>query len=515
MSRESGTPGRLTFWQRFLTQVTRGPEAPALELESAQLNYRDLLTQCEHIAAALQETFDSPEYRSSHRAVPRRAGVIAGTEGVSYAAFLACLASGVSYVPIDPGQPEARLRAQLRRAELGALVLAPAQTTANSRVIGACPSAVPVIDLDRPRQAFRFQVPSPDSEAYVLFTSGSSGEPKGVPITHANLESYIGSLGAVFPLPPGARCAQVCDQCFDLSIHELLLPWMSGATLVPIPVRYRAAAGRFVMEQRITAWLSTPSVGRMCLDSLGGEPGSLPQLRIVAHVGEPFSRELAVRWRHAAPCARILNGYGPTEATIVASWYEWRPERPCGAMLPIGDPLPAVNFKLVPQRDGDLAELLLSGSQLFHGYLGDSEADRAQTLADGWYATGDLFRGEQEEGLVFAGRRDLMVKHRGYRVELLELERAFARVCPERTVAVTALPWGELVVEEFVFCATGDGNAEEEHRIRRELRDLLPAYGLPGRILFFEEFPVTSSGKLDRRKLAGMVLRGDAAIPQR
>jgi acyl-CoA synthetase (AMP-forming)/AMP-acid ligase II len=241
-------------------------------------------------------------------------------------------------------------------------------------------------------------------------------------------------------------------------------------------------------------------------------PGAFPTLRLSWFTGEPLSKELATAWANAAPYGNVYNCYGPTETAIWTSVHkhdtECRIDEP---ILPIGLPFPSVQWALLTVkglswRDGDVGELLIGGPQVFEGYWSNEDATRdAFMLADEgagiarrWYRTGDIVERRSKVGFYFRNRRDRQLKIRGNRVELKEVEHQLGEIT-ETLVAVVPLLQGDGRCEEIVaFCL---GASEDVHSIKARCASKLPAYMMPSRIIFLDEFPTTDSGKVDYASL--------------
>jgi amino acid adenylation domain-containing protein len=359
-----------------------------------------------------------------------------------------------------------------------------------------------------------------DVGAYLLFTSGSTGAPKGVLISHANALAYIKSVAERYRPGPEDRFSQLFDFSFDLSVHDMFVAWSAGACLYCAPEGL-ASISDFIRRCGLTFWLSVPATAAFMRQMRMLRPGSFPTLRWSLFCGEALPMSLARAWYDAAPNSIIENLYGPTEATVAFTTYRLPKER-CVELptVPIGTPLPGQRVMLIdddgkPLRDGEVGELCLGGSQVADGYwrAPDLTAQRFRPPQDAaetrWYRTGDLAVMSSEHGLIFRGRIDRQVKIRGYRVELLEVENAM-RVAAE-TDTVAAIPWpiddGGLARNLVGFVAGSQKSAGE---IIARCRDALPSYMVPSRIHRINDWPLNANGKTDYKSLTASLQNAEA-----
>lgn len=359
----------------------------------------------------------------------------------------------------------------------------------------------------------------PDDIAYVLFTSGSTGVPKGVPLTHRNLAAFVAHVRGRYPAAPGSRLSQVADLTFDPSVHDMFVAWSSGAALV-VPSREELLAPvELVNRRRLTHWFSVPSLISAAARAGDLRPGCMPTLRWSLFSGEPLLSDQAAFWQAAAPGSTVDNIYGPTELT---GCFEYRlgPDparwvRTANGTVPIGSPYPGME-QLVLGEDGrpaPLGELVMRGVQRFPGYLDPAQntgrfltVDRAGARAhpgteplpaDLWYRTGDVVT-EAGGVLVHLGRLDSQVKVRGYRVEVGEVEAAIRdrREVRDAVVVARVVDDGETELRAAVT-----GVQVETGSVLTALGRLLPPYMVPRSLLVLDELPLNANGKIDRALL--------------
>jgi amino acid adenylation domain-containing protein len=505
------------MYGRFAGSVRLHPGAVALEVQGSAFTYAELDVLARRLAGQLVD--------ASGGRVPRRVGLLAARTTTAYAGYLAVQRLGAVVVPLNPGFPEARNAAVVERAGLDLVLAQPDQAGAR------LPAPVLAVDVGWPppggadRGADDGLPPSPARRArpsdvcYILFTSGSTGAPKGVPIQHRNVAAYLDHVIGRYELGVGARLTQTFDLTFDLSVFDLFAAWGSGATLVVPNAHDILAPARFVARERITHWFSVPSVISLAMRLRGLAPDSMPALRWSLFCGEPLTPAQARAWQAAAPKSVLENLYGPTELTLSCTQYrvpaqEVASGEPTGGTVPLGHLYPGLEQLVVDEdgRDAEEGELCVRGVQRFPGYLDPADnsgrfvryengrASAVETAAPDdslWYRTGDRVR-RTEDGLVHLGRLDHQVKVRGYRVELGEIEATLRDRAGVRDAVVVAVlgPGGDNRLE-----AACTGDAVDPAGLLAALRARLPEYMVPNSLTVFETFPLNTNGKTDRLAL--------------
>jgi amino acid adenylation domain-containing protein len=471
------------------------PAAIALTDGSTTLSYRDLLARADDLASRLRAAGVGPEVPVGI-CLPRRADMAV--------AALSVLRAGGAYIPLDPEQPAARIAYMLSNA--GArLVLAAPETVGR-----VADSGVPAGILDGrattiPRgEPAPLAAPRPANTAYILYTSGSTGVPKGVMIDHRALTNLAAAVGPRFPVTETDRVLQYVSFGFDVAVSDLFCTWMAGAELHIAREDERLGDALFarLRDSRISYVLLPPSAAM----SLSCPPGGLPDLRTLVLGGEACPAELADRW--SAPVRRLINAYGPSEATVYASAAELHN----GQQVRIGRPVPntrayVLDRRMEPVPLGVPGELYLGGPGVGRGYVGNPGLTAQRFGADPFgppgsrlYRTGDLARYEADGELTFLGRTDTQVKIRGFRIELGEIEAVLASHRDiGQAAAVTRDTGAGAAVVAYVTGRAGSPPRASE--LRAWLAQRLPGYMLPEIIVHLDHLPVSRSGKIDRPSL--------------
>ena len=399
--------------------------------------------------------------------------------------FLACLKAGNPYVPVDAGLPAARLDKIVRHSR-AALVLAPGP------------------ELDALIARHRGERPDPAAQlrtaenVYIMYTSGSTGEPKGVQITLANLAGFVAWARDVHPLGGARRFLNQAPFSFDLSVMDVYLSLTSGATLYSIdrgmienPLELRSALAAADVE----VWVSTPSFAEMCLADRRFDAAHLPALACFLFCGETLPPSCVRRLHARFPRARVYNLYGPTEATVaVTSVLVDEALLAAFATLPLGAPRPDTRLEIV---DG---EIVIDGPCVSPGYLHAPELTE-RVFAGTRYRTGDA--GHLQDGaLMFGGRLDLQVKLSGYRIELEDIATNLEALPAVERAVVLPIEHAGRCEALAAFVVLRPGMTATTASLRSELGLRVPSYMVPRDIICRAALPMTVNGKIDRARLA-------------
>ncbi|WP_329080868.1 non-ribosomal peptide synthetase [Streptosporangium sp. NBC_01469] len=480
------TPAPRTLLDVLDETTARFPEAAALDDGRVRLDYASLRAEVEALAERLRAT-----------GVRRgdRVGVCvpSGTADL-YVSILAVLAAGAAYVPVDADDPAERRELVFGEAGVRAVV-------GENRHI-ALTSAARVPDGPRePAGPGETARPGVDDDAWIIFTSGSSGTPKGVVATHRGAAAFVDAEAGLFlrdrPIGPGDRVQALLSAAFDASCEEMWLAWRNGACLVPAPralVRTGTDLGPWIRANGITIISTLPTLAsRWPSEVFDG-------VRLLILGGETCPRELIERL--TAPGREVWNSYGPTEATVTSSATLFSPGDPVRIGLPLdGWDLAVVGPDGDPVGMGETGELVIGGVGLARYLDPAKDAEKYAPLPSlGWrraYRSGDLVRAEPE-GLVFVGRIDEQVKLGGRRVELGEVEAALLRLpgVSAAAAAVRTTRLGHQILVGYVV----PGGGFDEGGARALLRRTMPAALVP-RLAVVGDLPIRTSGKVDRDAL--------------
>lgn len=336
-------------------------------------------------------------------------------------------------------------------------------------------------------------------KAYLLFTSGTTGTPKGVAISHTQVSAYIDHVQELLKLQPGDRCSHTFDLTFDLSVHDMFVTWSAGATLCVPAEGDLLSPAAYIKKHGITVWFSVPSLAALMKKIRQLRDNNLPSLRTVLFCGEALPYTLVKDFMAAAPGAEIINLYGPTEATIAISAFKVNKEHPGEGIVEIGRLFDGNQYRI-----GDGGELLLSGVQVILAYYTSGQEEKFET-GEGfcWYKTGDI--AELEDGVLhYRGRLDDQVKYKGYRIELGEIEKVASQYLGDKHVVCMA-PRHNGLVKHLLLVIEAAPDDELAQALRAFLKSALPAYMLPELIRFVDRFPLNSNGKTDKQAISELI----------
>jgi amino acid adenylation domain-containing protein len=513
--------------QDYLTRsAEHAPEATALVLGDETMTYGELETAANRLAHALVEQGCKPG---------DRVGVLAAKTPWTIAALIAVMRAGAAYVPVDSASPPARVARIVRAAE-PTLLLADATATAlvdglveeglGDLAVGAL--AEPLAgqrfasvfardDLaSLPAQAPTESIQRETDLAHLLFTSGSTGVPKGVMISHANVVAFVEWALRHFGTRAGDRVSGHPPLHFDLSTFDIYATLAAGAELHLVPAALGLdpkGTARFIRDRELTQWFSVPSVLTYLARFDAVAQDDFPSLERLLWCGEVLPTPVLAHWMRRLPRVRFTNLYGPTEATIASSYYDV-PEVPLDESVPVPIGLPCDGESLVvldgdtPAPVGGIGELYIGGVGLSPGYWRDEEKTAAAFRADPSdptqriYRTGDLARVDDGGIVHFLGRTDSQIKSRGYRIELGEIEAAVNTVAGVRECAVVGVDTGGF--EGTTICcaySVVDGAELPAADLRRHITTLIPRYMLPARWDVLDALPTNVNGKIDRPAL--------------
>ena len=524
--------------QRLLTEAAaRQPQRPAVASDGCLLTYQELDRLSNKVARALLRLGVAPG---------DRVGILAPKSAAAVLGIYGALKAGACYVPLDPKAPAGRLSHIVRDSDAAVIVADDERTSQAAALAGSVPRPCSVVVAGVPGRPGREEaavavaqgaamVPwtavagesaEPLTEeraietdlAYILYTSGSTGTPKGVMISHRNSLTFVDWAAAAAGLSERDRVCSPAPLHFDLSVFDIFATCQAAACLTVLPGRtatFPASIARWLETERISVWYSVPSVLTLlaCYGTL--RQFDLSALRTVIFAGEVFPPKHLARLMAELPHPRYLNWYGPTETNVCTAF-----EVPAGEAdaqpAPIGKACANTEVFAVTSegsrvsRPGQVGELYVRGPSLMRGYWGQSAMTSEVLVRNPFraeydelvYRTGDLVTLDPAGNYVYLGRRDSMVKIRGYRVELGEVEAALYRHPAIAEATVLPVP-DELLGSRLraVVTTDGAGNLTRED-VLDHCRRWLPGYMVPDMVEFREALPRTSTGKIDRVGLA-------------
>lgn len=523
----------------FLLSHDQSPNAVAVEVAGESLSYADLYQRAAAIAVTLEQqdargANANPDERPALTAVfgQRSTAVVTGILGILF--------RGDGYVPLNPTFPTDRTRSMLERSgcraivvdenaekqivevvtgiETPLLIIFPEQTDV-SELKAALPNhqVLGTHDLESAKEWTPADV-DPNGIAYLLFTSGSTGIPKGVMVAHRNVNAFLDAMAERYAVTPDDRLSQTFELTFDLSVFDLFLAWECGARVCIPTQAQKMLPAKYIQDSGITIWFSVPSTAVMMSKLRMLKPGAYPSLRWSLFCGEALPAEIVERFVEAAPNSTAENLYGPTELTIACTLYRWDTKRSPGecelGLVPIGAPYPGMEVLVVdedlqPVAEGETGELLMTGLQLTPGYWRDAErTDAAYTVPPGedrlFYRTGDRVRRCQGKSpMVYLGRLDNQIKIQGYRVELGEVESAMRDIAAAEVAIAVGWPVTSAGADSIVvFISNADADLGE---IQKLGKTRLPSYMAPRQVRHVDSFPLNSNGKVDRKALLALL----------
>jgi amino acid adenylation domain-containing protein len=491
----------------FAEQVARTPAALAVTGPDGDLTYAELNERANAVATALRA-----------RGIGRedRVGLVAGRSAAVIAAVWGTLKAGAAYVPIDPGYPDAPAAQILTAADVRVCLLEPAAVSRDLLPPGCAGVSLGALPPAEP--GWQDADVRPGDLAYVVYTSGSTGAPKGVEVEHRTVVNYADWAIRAADIDASTLMLLTSSTSFDVAGCSYFLPLLAGGAVRPVP-EVNAVTLRDVLENSgATVMAVTPSH----LDLIGQAGVQRSTMRVVMTIGELLRRSTALRAREVlGPQCRILNQWGPTETTVVNTSHEFDPAADTDLGVPIGRPMDNNTLHLLDAHrrfvaPGEPGEIYVGGAQVARGYLGQADLTRERFvhLADGTrvYRTGDIARLLPSGDLTFISRIDDQVKIAGHRVEPAEVTQTLESHPRVRQAAV--IPRSRPGQGQKTLCgyAVTDDDGPDGNELKEFLAARLPPYMIPAAIITVPEIPRNSNGKMDKSKLPDPFAEA-AAVP--
>ena len=494
----------------FEQRVRAHPDAVAAIRGDSQWTYAELNARANRLGRALLA-----------RGL-RREGVVAVVTERNLdwmAAVLAIFKAGGVYLPIEPHFPADRIAVTLSRAGCELVLTEPGSTATLGPALDSL-SGVRTLFVETAYQENHADTDlgtdvAPDQLAYIYFTSGSTGEPKGAMCEHAGLLNHLWAKIHDLEIGEGRVVAQTAPQCFDISLWQLVSPLLAGGRTLLVEQEVILDVGRFVetiADGRVGVLQVVPSYLEVVLSYLDTHPWELPDLRYVSVTGEALKAELAQRWFAAKPGIKLVNAYGLTETSDDTN-HEVMDRAPVGERIPLGRPVGNVRIYVVDEHLsvvplGATGLIAFSGVCVGRGYINDPERTRLAYLADPHregqrlYLGGDYGRWQPDGKLEFLGRRDSQVKISGFRIEIGEIENTLLRVPDVRDGAVVVA--GRAGQGQRLVAFYSGPRALPPVVLRDRLAESLPQYMVPAAFHWRESLPLTANSKIDAKALTAL-----------
>jgi len=512
----------MNLTRNFYQYAATNPDRLALVVQEGSYSYAELATRVARIAGWIRQVAQGEN---------RRIGILASRSPEAYLGILATAWAGATYVPLNPRYPAQRLADLTQCAQLDALIIdASAYAQLTDELRSTLPAAI-LSPLSAPAEQELRGIPplaspvsvSAEALAYLMFTSGTTGKPKGIMVSVGNVRHLLDTLNQRYAITPDDRLSQFFELTFDLSVFDIFMAFDNGASLHVVPENCLMAPVRFIRQQQLSIWFSVPSLIGMLDEMKLLKADSLPGLRLSLFCGEALTAAGASVWRQAACRSRVENLYGPTEATVaclVQDCADPAAITDVRGIVAIGKPFAGHQAAILDADRtflpaGSEGELAVSGPQVTPGYWQNLELTEARfpRLAHPihgttrWYLTGDRASMDETGRFHFLGRIDNQIKIRGFRIELDEVEFHLREISGIANAVALAWPLRDGVPQGIIaIIETGEGPRDNW---KQAMRERVPHYLVPTRFLCLKTMPRNTSGKIDRLALLEMLNQGE------
>ncbi len=491
----------MKFVKKLQESIEKHKEHNALCINNVFYTYHDFAAKISDIRAAIANTVEDTE---------KLIGLVTNDDLETYASIIALWLEGKAYVPVNPLTPLERNLQIFELTETKYVI----DSSENSlydhhKVISSKTVSQAKIDLE-PKEF------SGDQIAYILFTSGTTGLPKGVPITFDNVNALVNAIDAEpeFNLVPSDRCLQMFELTFDFSVVTYLFPFLAGSCIYTIPknvIKYFYIF-KLIKEQKLTVLTMVPSIINYLRPYF--PEINAPDVRYCSFGGGALHSDIAKEWSDCLPNCKIFNYYGPTEFTVYSGFYPYHKEtatKSHNGIIAIGTPQKDTSYLLVDENNNEVpigvtGELCLGGPQITPGYWKNEEKNAVSFFTKEengekirYYKTGDLCIKDEVGDFLYVARADFQVKIRGYRVELAEVEFHAKAKSPKKVNMVALDITNNLGNAELGLAIENEPFDTEE--MFEYMKTKMPDYMIPGHIRFVKEFPHSINGKVNRKEL--------------
>jgi D-alanine--poly(phosphoribitol) ligase subunit 1 len=458
-------------------------------------------------------------------------GVVGQRKTSIYYSLLGILYAGASFTPLSVKYKESRLVDIIKQAKINYLIGELDDLIEIHKLLINKINLVYIINSKKKLQKLNFKhiyiedyndiiISKPIKSqsfdlTYLLFTSGTTGTPKGVKISNKNILSFLDNMSILYPLREGFIASQTFDLSFDPSVSDVFFTWAQGGTICILNEKEKVLPHEYIIRNNITFWNSVPTIAKFMYKMGILKPNIFPSLKYSMFCGEQFPKEIANAWKIAAPNSTIENLYGPTETTIYISRYELNYDRKnnfYNSILPIGKVFPNHEVSLIDVFNNKInkgkGELCFSGSQISDGYLNDQEKTKSKFVKFDWdtnnrlwYKTGDLGFINDQGNIECIGRIDSQIKLGGKRIEISEIECVLSKNSKLNDVVVVPIRDNNKIVVGIVAFTENVINEKLEQEILKKFQDQLDKTFFPKKIIQIKNIPLTVNGKIDRKNL--------------
>lgn len=513
----------MNLFHKFKSSVKKHSAKSALVINDRHYTYQQLYDKSMQIGHLLTENNS------------RRVGIFASKTLSAYSGLLGSMASGKTYVPLLDQFPKSRNLDIMDQTKVDTLVLDEGGLHQVEKMLPDLPPKIqlifPELELkDIPssvrhefsiltRQDFEKSLEevvevAPDHFLHICFTSGSTGQPKGIPITHGNwCKSFIKHIEA-YEFRSHYRYANNIELTFSSSMSETFVPWTIGAKVFVVIKNELTYQVNFLKKNKINFWIPGPSNANSLRRFGMLKKDSLPDLYCTIFGGEPLPKSIVLAWQKAAPNSTIINDFGSTECHWIANYKISKESKEMlthNGIISVGNVLKGLDFSLIDdkgEKNANKGELCLTGANVFPGYLNKPKENAKRFFkftgdSQVWFKTGDILKFE-ESHFFFLGRKDFMVKVRSQRVELEEINYVVKEITGAKTVYTVPHPIKDGVAQ-YLYLFIDKGGKMDKASIFKHLKKKLPLSMLPKAIFFIDDFHLTVNGKLDRNQLINKI----------
>ncbi|WP_109300657.1 AMP-binding protein [Aquimarina sp. AU474] len=491
----------MEFVKKLQKSIEQHFDHNVLCINNTFYTYNDFAIEISKIRAAISNTIEDSE---------KLIGLVTNDDLQTYASIIALWLEGKAYVPVNPSSPKER-NIQVFGMTETKYVIDSSETTLYDEYTVISSSTLANVEINLvPKEV------SGDQLAYILFTSGTTGLPKGVPITFDNVQGLVNAIDAEseFNLVPSDRCLQMFELTFDFSVVTYLFPLLGGACMYTIPkgaIKYFYIF-KLIKEQKLTVLTMVPSIINYLRPYF--PEVNAPDVRYCSFGGGALHSDIAKEWSNCLPNCKIFNYYGPTEFTVYSGFYPYHKEtdqKANNGIIAIGTPQKDTLYLVVDDTNqevpiGVTGELCLAGPQITPGYWKNEEKNaesffirEENGITVRYYKTGDLCFKDEDGDYLYVGRADFQVKIRGYRVELAEIE-FHAKTKSEKKVNIVALDITNKLGNAELGLAIESEEFDTDY-IFDHMKTQMPAYMIPMHVRFIKEFPHSINGKINRKEL--------------